>query len=753
MPVVINLLSSPELPPVRETKRVDIPASPKLALPSKALTYDAQKRRNGDWLTLSSDSIDNDSFLLPKPPKPPSNRNGSKPSSSASTRPKSSLNTTSKPPQSTNTSKPSNDFFYLSDDVDSTFNLDDPFASDSPPAKKRRLSPPSDPSMITRLPEYQRWISKLEKSTKDGPNDESSKSTTSSASTYKSSVSAIGALEKSAGTGLSNTTATSATYKRLASDVGASSKFTAPKTNAGGPGKSKTVGTVFESDPIVFTSSPNPLADARTRKEKTKDSMRDRVNQMLAVSSDDEIFDLYAPKKRKGKVKSTGHGRMTSGYGNVLHDFEFDSSGSDLPDIGALASQAKSKKSEGQAKRNSVAMTALDKYEAGKAKEKKQKEKEQKAKDKLAAKEAEKEQKRLTKEEKAREKGRAAELAKVNILRTDKKKSTLEMIVDLPSCLNPRVAEQIQTFLKPVEAEHSQYESEQPIIKWRRKIDAEYNEKADHWEPVESYIGREKHVMCVMTAKEFVDLAIGEEGKDLDSHVLRLKARFATNEIIYLIEGLNQWMRKNKNVQNRKYVQEVRNQMPEDSTAPTASQKRKKKPEPEYVDEDLVEDALLKLQVMHGVLIHHTKVAIETAEWVIVFTQHISTIPYRYVSYPQACNAYRCSPLRAQQQSLDTAFCMESGQVKTGDGPVDTFTKMLQEMVRITAPVAYGIAAEYPTVQKLVKGFKENGPLALEDCRKMANKDGAFTDKRVGPSISKRVYNMFMSRDAESWDV
>jgi crossover junction endonuclease EME1 len=96
---------------------------------------------------------------------------------------------------------------------------------------------------------------------------------------------------------------------------------------------------------------------------------------------------------------------------------------------------------------------------------------------------------------------------------------------------------------------------------------------------------------------------------------------------------------------------------------------------------------------------------------------------------------------------------MESGQVKTGDGPADTFTKMLQEMVRVTAPVAYGIAAEYPTVQKLVKGLKENGPLALEDCRKTANKDGAFTDKRVGPAISKRVYNVFMSRDAGNYDV
>jgi crossover junction endonuclease EME1 len=96
---------------------------------------------------------------------------------------------------------------------------------------------------------------------------------------------------------------------------------------------------------------------------------------------------------------------------------------------------------------------------------------------------------------------------------------------------------------------------------------------------------------------------------------------------------------------------------------------------------------------------------------------------------------------------------MESGQVKTGDGPSDTFLKMLQEILRITAPVAHGIAAEYPTVQALIKGFDEHGPLALENCRKTANKDGALTDRRVGPSISKRVYNVFMGRDPGSWDV
>jgi crossover junction endonuclease EME1 len=635
MPVVIDLLSSPDLPPAKVTKKADVPAL-KLVPPSKALTYEAPKQKNDDFFTLSSDSIDVDSSLPPL-------RTAREPS----------LNVTSNPPQS----KATNDFFFLSDDFDSTVVPDDdPFASDAPPAKKPRLSPPSG-SRITRSPGYQKWLNTLEK----GASAASPKNFAPSLTSNKTSVSDIGASSKSTAPkpnaeSPKNAVLSACSYeasalstapsipsnRRSVLDIGASRKPSAPRTSAGGMKGSNTMGAVVESDPIVFTSSPNPRADAKKRKDAEARKQKERINAILADSSDDDVFNLNTPKKDKGKAKSTRGGGLTLRHGNAQDDFEFESSDIDLPNLGAIPSQPESNKvSKGKEKATSktskvsgtgksAAMAALERYDAEKAKEKKRKEKEQMAKDKLAAKEAEKEAKRLVKEENARKKDRAAELAKVNILRTDKKKSTSEMIVDLPSCLNTRLEEQIQTFLKSVEAEHSQYESTQPIIKWRRKIDAEFDEEAGHWEKVESYIGREKHIMCIVTANEFVELATGEEGKDLDSHVLRLKGKFATNEIIYLIEGLDPWMRKNKTVQNRKYVQQVRGQMPAEEQ--TASQKRRRKPEQEYVDEDLIEDALLKLQVMHGVLIHHTKVAIETAEWVIVFTQHISTIPYRYVS-------------------------------------------------------------------------------------------------------------------------
>ena len=64
---------------------------------------------------------------------------------------------------------------------------------------------------------------------------------------------------------------------------------------------------------------------------------------------------------------------------------------------------------------------------------------------------------------------------------------------------------------------------------------------------------------------------------------------------------------------------------------------------------------------------------------------------------------------------LDSTFSMDSGQVKTGEDKEDTFIKMLQEVVRITMPIAYGIASEYPSAMSLVKAFRDKGPLVLEN--------------------------------------
>lgn len=106
---------------------------------------------------------------------------------------------------------------------------------------------------------------------------------------------------------------------------------------------------------------------------------------------------------------------------------------------------------------------------------------------------------------------------------------------------------------------------------------------------------------------------------------------------------------------------------------------------------------------------------------------------------------------------------------------------MLQETNRLTAPIAHSIAAEYPSATSLIDGFetadrkeerlkrdvaddgsngagvvlreKDRASCLLMGLRKDNRADGAVSDRAVGPMLSKRLYKVFMGRDAGSMDV
>jgi hypothetical protein len=116
-------------------------------------------------------------------------------------------------------------------------------------------------------------------------------------------------------------------------------------------------------------------------------------------------------------------GRSKAKNGNFSKSFDSmaDSSDLELPDIGALPSTKDSKKPKNS-------QSALAKYNAEKEKEKKAQGKEQQKKNSAATKIAEKENKRLAREEKVLEKERAQAMAKVNVLKTDKKELVFSWI-------------------------------------------------------------------------------------------------------------------------------------------------------------------------------------------------------------------------------------------------------------------------------------------------------------------------------------
>ncbi|ESZ95647.1 hypothetical protein SBOR_3948 [Sclerotinia borealis F-4128] len=485
--------------------------------------------------------------------------------------------------------------------------------------------------------------------------------------------------------------------------------------------RSKSMG----ADPIVFTSSPDVSA-VRSMKGKGKTSISRNDDE----KDEDEV---EIPRKKANKADPV----------------DLDDTDEDFPSIENLKSWAsppkKAKKLE-----DSMAHYYNDDDDDDKALEKKKREKLENAKDKAlrasekkAAKDAEKEQKRIDKEyakaEKEREKEKAKDLAKANIDRTKADISAPEMIVDLPSCIqeksNLALRTRINILLGELNVQRSQWENSDLVIKWRRKIISEYSVESDMWEPKPLQIKDEQHILCVLPAKKFVDMVLGRGDVNLDTQVSILKSQFEPCKLVYLIEGLTAWQNKNRNIKDRQYKAAVRSRIPEDEAASTSSQRRRAPKADEYVEnaDNSIEDALLNLEVLHKVNYWLTANAQDTAKWVCQFTKHIATIPYL-----------------AQREALGLNFCMANGQFKGGKDATDTYIKMLEEIHQVTEKVAEGIAAEFPTPQALLEGFKEGGPSALEGCRKMGNKNGGLADTRIGKSISRRVHKIFTEENPES---
>jgi len=409
-------------------------------------------------------------------------------------------------------------------------------------------------------------------------------------------------------------------------------------------------------------------------------------------------------------------------------------------------SQSKPKSKSGSEPKKTAQERAREREEKAREREERTKEREAKRKHKLQEKER-------AKEQKAREKA----LAEANKMRTDKKLSTPEMIVDLPLSLDEAVRVQAETLLRDLGVFCTTWNSPvENVVRWRRKVKANYNEELGLWEPVPERIEKEGFAMVIMTAQRYVDIVLGDsddptvfDSTGIDAHVTRMRSAFPGDTLIYMIEGLNLWLRKNRTARNRQFVSAIRSGLdnnldnnPSEPPPSTQSRRRKQNPSPQsYIDENVISYSLLHLQIHHSpnLQIHHTTLPLDTARWIAIFTQHISTVPYR----------------RQRDAYLDSAasFCMDSGQVRTADSPREIYVRMLQEIGRVTAPIAYGIAEEYPSVRKLVKGLEEKGPLALEKVRRCVDRMGGRGDRVVGPAVSRRMWKIFLGRDETSMDI
>ncbi|RMD43818.1 hypothetical protein DV735_g1322, partial [Chaetothyriales sp. CBS 134920] len=364
---------------------------------------------------------------------------------------------------------------------------------------------------------------------------------------------------------------------------------------------------------------------------------------------------------------------------------------------------------------------------------------------------AEKATKQREREAKAKERERLAYKAEVNKSKVNKNETTADMIVEMSASLaDTAVGYLVQESMRELNVEvrrvdervnlssddDGQCHCPRNIVRWKRKINAEYDDDLDEWVPLSQHrCQSEKHILLYMTALEFVGMLTGcpacttdlaaagtpDEAtirSNVDTFMARLRSEHGDCTPILLIQDLDAWLRKKTNTRNREF-------------AAAATKRRKRKqpdshPSLDLITPDLVSSITLHLQLTHQpLIIQHTRTPDLAAVEITKFTQHLSTRPGRL--------AFQAFNLKS------ASFCMETGQVRTGDNASDVYAKMLQAVQRVTPSMAYGIVSEYSTVGDLVRGFKAGGSEAgrtmLQDVHKSMNVDGAWT-----PPSSSTVY-------------
>lgn len=612
----------------------------------------------------------------------------------------------------------SDDFLFLSDDFDTTIDLDEPIL-EQPPGNKRKISPSNHSTRPVKRTSPRELPRPSVRTTNARPAAVFDPICLTSSPEPAISPEPVRSPQPKPRAYPQPETRTPAIRTIQSSDPFATSPLTVEQRITTVPESSDAfASSPRPADPAPKPRSARPVYIGETPAPVTKPTRRNGDWDPISSSAPEAFSFGSSPPRTRPVVID-------------IEDSGPDGSEDELPDI-ADFDIARCQRSQLRRSQSDIVSSKSRKTsKPQKSTEDRTREKEAKA----AAKELDKEKKRRekldAKEAKAREKDRNAALAEVNKLRTDKKISTPEMIVDMPASLSPTTKVQLETLLEGLDVQYTTWDSPiENVVKWRRKVRSRYNDDLGLWEPLPLRIEDEKHALVILTADEFVKLALAD---DLESHVGKMVRYLGNHQIIYLLEGMLPWTRKNRNLRNRQFTSHVRSQEPT-----TQAGRRRTTTAPEYVPEEKIDDALLQLQVMHDVLIHHTTIPLETAQWIAVFTQHVSTVPYRR---------------QRDQATLGAGFCMESGQVKTGDDAQDTYVRMLQEIVRVTAPIAYGIAAEFGNVSELVRKLEAEGPNRLEGIKKSANKDGAVSDRNVGQAVSRRMHKVFTGRDDGSTDV
>lgn len=252
----------------------------------------------------------------------------------------------------------------------------------------------------------------------------------------------------------------------------------------------------------------------------------------------------------------------------------------------------------------------------------------------------------------------------------------------------------------------------------------------------------ESDVLVVLPWDQFLCLVASEKQDpgvrtqpSLGEHLLSIQGVYPGKQLSYIVYGLEKYFKKEKSRVNAQYRALVLGSQ-------QAAARKTKKPGGAYDGPPLtrkdIQEAVVPLQLDHGVTIATKETPQELAEYLVKFTRALAERPHREAK--QSRPFHRLAP----------------GSLSKHDSLRRTWQAQLEQFASVSRDVAEAIVSRYPAPRLLLQAYqacehKAAGESLLADIQVRRGAGVLESTRRVGAAISGRIYRFFVASDQEAY--
>ncbi|XP_067286260.1 crossover junction endonuclease EME1 [Pseudorasbora parva] len=236
-----------------------------------------------------------------------------------------------------------------------------------------------------------------------------------------------------------------------------------------------------------------------------------------------------------------------------------------------------------------------------------------------------------------------------------------------------------------------------------------------------------------------------ESGISLTAWIQGLKSRNPGRSLSLVVIDIEKYFRSQNSKCQKKFREAVLGE--EKNVGLQGGQKKRRKKDdinqlPE-VSRVQVEEALVNLQLQTGVQVRFLSTWKDFTDYITMSTKAVAEAPFK-----------------REREKTGFTFCLESewagGQKvdRTGNGLLQVWKRQIQQLNRVSPDMASAILSAYPSPRLLAQAYarckSEHERVGLLSDLLIRRGEGVTsTTRRVGPELSKRLFLLMTSRDAQ----